>query len=64
MAEEPCGGEWRYDRRVRLKRKSATAAMTTMMRMVHNMVRTPFLACLKRRNPGLGVASHPNLSRM
>ena len=26
-----------YDRRVRLKRKSATAAITTMMRMVHSM---------------------------
>jgi hypothetical protein len=36
MAEEPSGG-WGYDRRIRLKRKSATAAITRRMRMVHNM---------------------------
>ena len=50
-----------YDRRVRLKRKSATAAITTMMRMVHNMwgLRSLLVSSEGIRGSGGGFAYRP-----
>jgi hypothetical protein len=53
-----------YDRRVRLKRKSATAAITTMMRMVQNMSGLRSLLVSSEGIRGLGVASQPGPSWM
>jgi hypothetical protein len=48
------------DLRVRRKRNTASAAMTSMTRMVHNMVTLRPLLVSSEGIQGPGVASHPN----